>query len=87
MDAAVVALIDSIAKLDAAALVIIALWGFLSRKIRTEGEMKDERVAADARLAEMRADRDAWKGIADSMGGKVERLTDVVESLVGRKLP
>lgn len=79
-------LVQTVSGLGALGFAIIAIWALVSRKVRTEGEVKDLQAAADARLTEMRQDRDAWKGIAESMGGKVERLTDVVESLVGRKL-
>ena len=81
------AFVDSIAKLGALGFSIIAIGGFVFRWIYTRGEVKDRDAAADARLAEMRADRDEWRSVAKSSLNKLDRLTDVLEAFTGTKLP
>lgn len=78
--------IDAIAKLGALGFALIAIGALVSGKVRREGEVKERIADADARLAEMRTDRDEWKSIAKSALGKVDRLTDVVEAFTGKKL-
>jgi hypothetical protein len=85
-DAQTIALADQVARLGAGALLVIFIGLLLARKLRTEGEVKENDAKADARLAEMRGDRDAWKNIATSSLAKLDRLTDLVETLTGKKL-
>lgn len=80
------ALVDTISGLGSLGFAILAVWAFVSRRVRTPGEMADALGMADARLSEMRADRDAWRGIAESFGAKMDRQTDVIESLVGGRI-
>jgi hypothetical protein len=76
--------VDAIANLGPSALFVIALWAFLTGKVRREGEMKDSRAEGETRLAELRVDRDQWKDIANSSLARLDRLTDVVETLTGK---
>lgn len=78
---------DAFAKLSATALAFIAIFALYTRRVRTKSEM-EERISVDAaRQDELRQDRDAWKAIANSALGKLDRLTDVVERLTGTKFP
>ncbi len=79
-------LIDGIARLGALGFAIIAIAALVFRKVHPHGELVDAKAEADARLAEMRADRDEWKAIAKSSLSKVDRLTDVVEAFTGKKI-
>jgi hypothetical protein len=72
---------ETIAGLSPVALFVIALWAFFTGRIRREGEVKDVLASGESRLAEMRADRDGWKDIANESLEKVDRQTDVVEKL------
>ena len=76
--------VDAIASLGSSALFVLALWAFLTGKVRREGEFKDARTEGESRLAELRVDRDEWKGIANNSLAKLDRLTDVVETLTGK---
>lgn len=75
---------DAIASLGSSALFVIAIWALLTGKVRREGEFKDARDEGESRLAELRVDRDEWKGIANNSLAKLDRLTDVVETLTGK---
>lgn len=77
---------DAVGKLGAGALFAIALFALYTRRVRTRGEAEEDKAEADARLAEMRVDRDAWKAMAQSGNAKLDRLTDVLETFVGKKL-
>jgi hypothetical protein len=76
--------IDAIANLGSSALFVIALWAFVTGKVRRESEFRDARTEGESRLAELRADRDEWKAIANSSLAKMDRLTDVVEAISGK---
>ena len=75
---------DTIASLGSSALFVIALWAFVTGRVRREGEFKDARAEGESRLAELRVDRDEWKAIANGALAKVDRLTDVVETFTGK---
>jgi len=75
---------DTIASLGSSALFVIALWAFVTGRVRREGEFKDARAEGESRLAELRVDRDEWKAIANGALAKVDRLTDVVETITGK---
>ena len=75
---------DAIASLGSSALFVIAIWALLTGKVRREGEFKDARAEGESRLAELRVDRDEWKAIANGALAKVDRLTDVVETITGK---
>jgi hypothetical protein len=79
--------IDGISKLGALGFAVIAIAALVTRQIHTKGEFMDSRAFDDARLAEMRADRDEWRAIAKSSLNKLDRLTDVLEAFTGTKLP
>lgn len=79
--------LDAIGGLSATALFVLAIWALYTRRVRTAGEVQEDKAEGDARLAEMRVDRDEWKNVAKSALAKLDRLTDVVETLTGRKLP
>lgn len=76
--------VDAIANLGSSALFVIALWAFLTGKVRRESEFKDARTEGESRLAEIRVDRDEWKAIANGALAKLDRLTDVVETISGK---
>jgi flagellar biosynthesis/type III secretory pathway M-ring protein FliF/YscJ len=78
--------IDAVGKIGAFGLVVLALVAMYTRRVRTASEANEDKAEADARLAEMRADRDAWKALATSGNEKIDRLTDAVNLLAG-KLP
>lgn len=80
-------LIEAIGGLSATSLFILAIIALYTRRVRTQGEVQEDKAEADARLAEMRVDRDEWKNVAKSSLAKLDRLTDVVETLSGRKIP
>lgn len=75
---------DTIASLGSSALFVIALWAFVTGRVRRESEFKDARAEGESRLAEIRVDRDEWKGIANNSLAKLDRLTDVVETITGK---
>ena len=75
---------DTIASLGSSALFVIALWAFVTGRVRRESEFKDARAEGESRLAEIRVDRDEWKGIANNSIAKLDRLTDVVETITGK---
>lgn len=74
---------DAVAKLGAGALFAIAVFAFYTRRVRTRGEVEENDAKADARLAEMRADRDAWRKIAEQYGEKLDELTRILTLIVG----
>ena len=76
--------IDTISSLGSSALFVIALWAFVTGRVRRESEFKDARAEGESRLAEIRVDRDEWKGIANNSLAKLDRLTDVVETITGK---
>ena len=76
--------VNAIASLGSSALFVIAIFAFVSGKVRRESEFKDARAEAESRLAELRGDRDEWKGIANSALTRLDRLTDVVETITGK---
>lgn len=80
-------LLEAIGGLSATALFVLAIFALYTRRVRTSGEVQEDKADADARLAEMRVDRDEWKAVAKSSLAKMDRLTDVVETLTGKKLP
>jgi hypothetical protein len=76
--------VDAIASLGSSALFVMAIWALLAGKVRREGEFKDARAEGESRVVELRGDRDEWKAIANGALAKIERLTDVVETLTGK---
>jgi len=76
--------IDTISSLGSSALFVIALWAFVTGKVRRESEVKDIRAEGESRVVELRVDRDEWKAIANGALAKLDRLTDVVETLTGK---
>ena len=76
--------VNAIASLGSSALFVIALFAFVTGKVRRESEFKDASALAETRLTELRGDRDEWKGIANSSLAKMDRLTDVVETITGK---
>ena len=76
------AVLDAVGGLSATALFVLALWAFYTRRVRTAHESEEDKAESDARLAEMRDDRDRWRAIAEAYGIKLDALTDVVEALV-----
>lgn len=83
MDAAT---LEALGRLSAAALLVAAVLGLVFGYVLPRGTVRERDAAANARLDEMRVDRDAWKAIATSALGRLDRLTDVVETLSGKKL-
>ena len=75
---------DAIANLGSSALFVVAIWAFVTGKVRRESEVKDQRTEGETRLAELRSDRDEWKVIANNSLAKLDRLTDVVETITGK---
>jgi hypothetical protein len=76
--------LNTIAGLGSSTLFVIALWAFVTGRVRRESEFKDARAEGESRLAELRVDRDEWKVIANNSLAKLDRLTDVVETLTGK---
>jgi hypothetical protein len=76
--------VNAIAGLGSSALFVIALWAFLTGKVRREAEFKDARAEGESRLAELRVDRDEWKGIATKSLATLAQQTDVMESIIGK---
>jgi len=68
--------VDAIAKLSATGLLALGFLLLYLGKLRRESE-----------VVEIRSDRDEWKNIAKSALAKLDRLTDVVEALSGKKIP
>lgn len=96
--AALIALLDSAGRLGASALLVGAIYGLLSRRVRTAGETIDrdalwaDRLAEQRRVdsernGELREDRDYWRSHAISLSEKFGRQTDVLEAIVDHKLP
>ncbi len=81
------ALLEAAARLSATGLFVLAIFALYTRRVRTAGEVAEDKAQADERLAEMKADRDEWRNVAKSSLAKMDRLTDVVETLTGKKLP
>lgn len=82
-----VALIDSISRLGVVAFFVMISILVLRRVIITMAEKKDSDAVADARLAELRADRDEWKAIAKGTTSRMDRMTGVLEKVTGVKVP
>jgi hypothetical protein len=72
---------DAIASLGSSALFVIAIWAMVTGRVRRESEFKERSAEGESRLAELRGDRDEWKGIANGALAKLDRQTDVVEKL------
>lgn len=87
MDPATLSAIDALTKLGAVGILLAGFGLVLSGKLRTEREAKQRDLDADARLGEMRTDRDEWKGLAKDAIRRLDRLTDVVERITGTKVP
>lgn len=85
--ASTVALIDSISRLGVVAFFVMISILVLRRVIITMAEKKDSDAVAEARLTEIRADRDEWKGIAKGMTSRMDRMTGVLEKVTGVKVP
>lgn len=93
-----VTLIDSLSRLGVVAFFVIFSGLVLRRQLITMGEKRDSDAVADARLAELRAatearlaemrhDRDEWKSIAKSMTARMDRMTGVLEKVTGVHVP
>lgn len=74
--------IDAIAKLGALGFALIAIFALYTRRIRTRGEAEEDKAENDARLAEMRSDRDAWRKLAEDYGNRLDRVTELLEKLL-----
>jgi hypothetical protein len=95
---ALVAVLDTVGRLGAGALLAGAIYALVTRRVRPAGDVVDLRADFAARLAEqqrvseerlreLREDRDGWRRLAESSWSKVDRLTDVVELLSGKRVP
>lgn len=71
--------VDAIAGLGALGFAIIAVWAFATGKIRVAG-------LVDKREADLVAERNEWRIMAETTVAKLGRLTDVLEATVGKKL-
>ena len=79
--------LEALGRLSAGGLLVGALAAFIFRWVYTRGEVRDIVATWRERYAEVSSDRDEWKGIAKSALAKVDRLTDVVETITGKKVP
>lgn len=69
-------------------IVVLIVYAFWKRKVRTEGEVNDIVKVYEARLTEVRESRDEWKTSAikqtetnETLSGQLDKLTDIVEVL------
>ena len=76
--------VNAIAGLGSTSLFVVALFAFVTGKVRRESEVKDIRAEGEARLTEMRGDRDEWKAIANNSLAALARQTDVMEAITGK---
>lgn len=74
---------DQLIQLGVAGVVVALLLAFtglwLGRRVITKGEHDDSSAEKDARLAEMRTDRDSWKALALSAQQELGKLTTGIE--------
>ena len=75
---------EAISGLGGSALLVIAVWAFFTGRIRRESEVKDMRAEGEARLGEMRVERDGWKDLATKTAATLAQQTDVMESIIGK---
>lgn len=72
--------IQALSQLGATGILITFFGLTLMRKLITMGEKKDSDAAWEARMAEIRIDRDAWKLMAQASTDAVKKLTDSLET-------
>lgn len=80
------ATLEAFSRLTAGGLLVAAIAALVFRWVYTRGEVKDREAVWVERLAEVRADRDAWKANAQDGLVKVADLTNAV-NVLGAKLP
>lgn len=79
--------LDALSRLSAGALLVGAIVAIMLRYVYVRGEVKDREDVWRERLDEANTRGDEWRAIAESSLRKLDRLTDVVETLAGRKIP
>lgn len=82
MDPVIAALADALQKggwISGPAILLALVAAFFKRALRTEGEMNEALAERDKRYAEMQADRDYWRVLAQSTLKSLEQLTEVME--------
>lgn len=69
-------------------VVVMIVYAFWRRKVRTEGEVNDIIKVYETRLTELRESRDEWKtsaikqaDINETLSGQADKLTGIVETL------
>lgn len=67
--------LDAVAKLGALGLALLAIYGFLSGRVRV-GSLVDK--ATD----ELKGDRDDWKALAQDATPELKRLNDLLDTAV-----
>lgn len=79
--------INALTQLGALGFFIILTGLWLKRWIITHAEKKESDTAHEARLAEMRADRDAWKQMSLLLTKRISRFQAVLERVTGVQVP
>lgn len=76
------ALLEAIGGLSATGLFILAIYALYTRKVRPGSEAVEIEKRHEASMAELRADRDAWRGVAEGYRAEFGLLTDLIKSLL-----
>jgi hypothetical protein len=70
---------------------ILAVYAFLTGKVRPGSQVDKERERDDQRhateTAELRKDRDEWKTVAQTSLARQDRIIDAFEDLAGKPAP
>jgi hypothetical protein len=74
--------IDAIAKIGALGLTLLAIWGFLSGRVRVGSLVDKDEAKRDLREAEIKKERDDWKTVAQGGTPELKRLNDLLETAV-----
>jgi hypothetical protein len=74
------ATLDALSRLGAFGISMFLIGLLLARKIITMGEKKDSDAEKDARMAELRSERDEWKKMALESSDSVKRLVTGLEA-------
>ncbi len=74
--------IDAIAKIGALGLTLLAIWGFLSGRVRVGSLVDKDEAKRDQREAEIKKERDDWKAIAQAGTPELKRLNDLLDVAV-----